>query len=189
MFLKASQDKQCACCHSQCWRSFHRHDFWDSRQLITSGTSCGILYWMRSPWSLSVSAPLGPSGNFGALSCTASPLLYFSPCSALVSPSSNALLCYGFPSNTICLFPPAWHPSCCSEIDVALGSPGLGRRSPAGSSLWAPLNAQKKPGLILLCLISSWEASWETGMWSCKSAPSGLQTQKSCTDSKASQRL
>lgn len=34
MLLKASRDEQCACCHSQCWKSFHRHHFWDSRQLL-----------------------------------------------------------------------------------------------------------------------------------------------------------
>lgn len=79
----------------------------------------------------------------GPYHAATSALLYFSPCSALIPPSSNALLCCGSPTNTTCLFPPTWHPPYSAlRSDTALGSPGLGMRSPAGSCLFIPLNTQ-----------------------------------------------
>lgn len=159
VLLKASQDRQCVCCHFQCWKSFHRHHFWDSRQLITSGTLCGILGWMTSLWSLNVCAPSCPLGSFSTLSC-----------SSLTSALFLSLFCSV--GSTLPLTQPASShqpgTSCTAlRSNMALGSPGPGMRNPAGSSLWAPLNTQG-PTSSQVWFSSAWVAPGKpAGKWGC----------------------
>lgn len=60
------------------------------------------------------------------------------------------------------------------RLDMALGSPDLGTDGPEEPCQFQPASCTGRPGscnkqgLVLFCLISFWEGSWEQEMWSSK---------------------